>query len=103
MLDNNVRYDAAFERAKLFASGYSDDIAIDESHKEEIMYNGHDLICIPLSFPAKGNKLLFGQLMASGFCTKMDGSIANGRRIIKVLLWIEPETCELCNVPEELL
>ena len=41
MLDNNVRYDAAFERAKLFASG---------------------------------------------FCIKMDGSIANGRRIIKVLL-----------------
>ena len=58
MLDNNVCYDAAFERAKLFASG---------------------------------------------FCTKMDGSIANGRRIIKVLLWIEPEACKLCHVPEELL
>ena len=86
-------YTMVFETAKKFALSYSSEIKMDDSHKEAISENGKSYPCVPLSFPAKGNKKLLESLIASGYCSKMDGRMENGKRMVKVLLWIEPDGC----------
>ena len=47
--------------------------------------------CVPLKFFAKGNSALYKELLESGCCTKMEGTVENGKRIRRVLLWLEPD------------
>lgn len=93
MYNSDFDYTMVFEMARKFALSYSSEIQIDDSHKESIHENGIIYPCVPLSFPAKGNKKLLERLMASGYCSKMDGRIDKGKRIINVLLWIETDSC----------
>lgn len=98
MLDRDTDYMPIFELAEQFAMSYSTEILVNRSHKEEIRKNGKDYACVPLSFPAKGNKVLYNRIMESGYCTRMDGRIVDGKRIINVLLWIDPDTCNYHKV-----
>lgn len=84
-------YEYIFQKAEEFAEEYSPEIKIDDSHKELITKKGIKYPCVPLSFPAKGNKDLHKRLLDTGCCTKMDGRIENGKRIINVLLWFAPD------------
>ena len=92
MLLDNIDYELVFQKARKFALSYSSEICIDTSHKETVYKDGRYYPCVPLRFPAKGNKQLFENIMSSGVCSRMDGRIIDGRRWIGVLLWIEPET-----------
>ena len=92
MLLDNIDYELVFQKAREFALSYSSEIRIDASHKETIYNDGIYYPCVPLSFPAKGNKQLFENIMSSGVCSRMDGRLIDGRRWISVLLWIEPKT-----------
>jgi len=103
MSADNINYSIVFEKAEQFALSYSKDIYVDESHKETISENGIDYACVPLSFTAKGNRQLLKQIMDSGFCSKMNGQIVNGKRIIKVLLWIDTDTYNYYSVPNRYL
>lgn len=90
--------DKLFSKAREFASQYSNDISVDDSHRESAFADGKEFACVPLSFPAKGNKRLMEELLQSGFCTKMQGAAIGGKRICRVLLWIDPETYEFHKV-----
>ena len=92
MLDVNTNYDRVFEAARRFAQLFSNDISVDESHKESICVNGVSCPCVPLTFPAKGSRQLLERLMQTGFCSSMKGKTVGGHRMIRVLLWIDPET-----------
>ena len=92
MLPDNIDYEIVFQKAEEFALSYSSEICIDTSHKETVYNDGKYYPCVPLRFPAKGNKQLFENIMSTGVCSRMDGRTIDGRRWIAVLLWIEPET-----------
>ena len=88
-------YETVFETAKRFAKEYSEEITIQDQAHESAWLNGREYPCVPLKFAAKGNRALCEKLLASGCVTKMDGSTENGKRICRVLLWIEPNCSEV--------
>ena len=101
MYNSDFDYTVVFETARKFALSYSSEIQIDDSHQEAIWKNGIRYPCVPLSFPAKGNKELLERLLVSGYCSKMDGRTVNGKRIINVLLWMEADGCHYHRIIEE--
>ena len=98
MHDDNIDYTLVFRKASEFALLYSNEIIVDDSHHETVCADGVYYACVPLSFHAKGNKLLNEKLLQSGFCTKMRGGTVCGLRISRVLLWIESGTYEYRKV-----
>ena len=86
-------YKKVYETAREFAERYSEDVVVQEDAQETVLLNGEEYPCVPLKFIAKGNTELYKKLLDSGCCTKMDGSVENGKRIRRVLLWIEQD-CE---------
>ena len=86
---NQFDYKKVFETARAFAEQYSKEIIVQEDVHESVLLNGGQYPCVPLKFYAKGNSALYEKLLNSGSCTKMDGSVEDGKRIRRVLLWIK--------------
>lgn len=86
----NFNYEKVYELARKFARGYSKEIIVQDMTRESIIdENGVEYPCVPLKFLAKGNNELYDRLLASGNCTKMDGYVEKGKRMRRILLWIE--------------
>ena len=88
---NNFDYDQIFGTARKFAEKYSKEIIVQDDAHESAFIGDTEYPCIPLKFYAKGSTALYKKLLASGCCTKMEGSEKNGKRIRRVLLWLEPD------------
>ena len=86
-------YNKVFETANAFAHGISKEIVVQDGTHQSILWNGKEYPCVPLKFYAKGNSSVYERLLKSGCCTKMNGCVENGKRVRRVLLWVEPD-CE---------
>ncbi|MCR5458765.1 MAG: hypothetical protein K6F51_02595 [Acetatifactor sp.] len=86
-------YNKVFETANAFAHGISKEIVVQDGTHQSILWNGKEYPCVPLKFYAKGNSSVYERLLKSGCCTKMNGCVENGKRVRRVLLWVESD-CE---------
>lgn len=81
-----IDWNKIFEKARAFAKEYSEEITIVDFVQQQSINN---YPCVQLEFPIKGNNELLKKLLNSGYCTKMDGHVTDGKRIACVLLWFD--------------
>ena len=91
-------YNLVFETAREFARKYSENIIVQDITHESILVDGVEYPCVPLKLLSKGNSAIYQELLSSGCCTKMDGCIEEGKRIYKVLLWLEPDCISIHQI-----
>ncbi len=88
---SQFNYDLVYETARLFAQKYSKEILVQDMTHESISVNGIEYPCVPLKLYVKRNESIYQELLCSGCCTKMNGCIENGKKVYRVLLWINPD------------
>ncbi len=84
-------YNLVFETARKFARKYSETIIVQDTTRESVFVDDTEYPCVPLKLLSKGNSAIYQDLLSSGCCTKMDGCIEDGKRVYRVLLWLEPD------------
>ena len=95
---NQFDYNLVYETARIFAKRYSEEIVVQDKTQESAFFNGIEYPCVPLRLFVKGNASIYQELLHYGCCTKMDGCIENGKKVYRVLLWIEPDCASVHQV-----
>lgn len=91
MFEKRVNWEKIYFLARNFANEYSKEIIIID-FVQQYGSDGYGIDvypCVQLEFPVKGNNDLMQRLLNSGYCTKMDGHVTNGKRIACMLLWFD--------------